>query len=180
MAHYLSYHLTSLSYVNVPIALLSDFLPSAWDDASIFDNIINNNTFKYKPNNSQLKLYTYNNGWDDRDYIIFNTADPTTARNISPVFDDKIAKNTVRTSNTTGCIVPLFDATGSQVTDEFRNGFTIPRLQDQEVTWVHTGQTTRYNERVGTELHIHHPTQAVRTRHYLHTYTCTLLIYQIY
>ena len=136
----------SLSYVNVPIALLSDFLPSTWDDASIFDNIVNSSIFKYKPNNSQLKLYTYNDGWDDRDYIIFNTADPTTARNISPIFDNKIAKNTVRTSNTTGCIAPLIDATGSLVTDEFRNGFTIPRLIDQEVTWIHTGQSSRADE----------------------------------
>lgn len=136
----------SLSYVNVPIALLSDFLPSTWDDASIFDNIVDSSIFKYKPNNSQLKLYTYNDGWDDRDYIIFNVTDPTTARNIRPSYDEKIAKNTIRTSNTTGCIVPLIDATGSLVTDEFRNGFTIPRLQDQEVTWVHTGQTNRYNE----------------------------------
>lgn len=140
----LSYN--GMSYVNVPIALLSDFLPSTWDNASIFDNIVNSSIFKYKPNNSQLKLYTYNDGWDNRDYIIFNTADPTTARNISPVFDEKIAKNTVRTSNTTGCIAPIVDATGSLVTDEFRNGFTIPRLTDQEVTWVHTGQTSRADE----------------------------------
>lgn len=132
-------------YVNAPIALLSDFLPSTWDDASIFDNLIDNNVFKYKPNNSQLKLYTYNDGWDDRDYIIFNTADPTTARSIILTATSyTTAYNTVA-AGLTGCITDIIDEskyTGSSY-KMFRNGLAIPKFTTDDIqqTNPQTGQT---------------------------------------
>jgi hypothetical protein len=138
-------------YANAPIALLSDFLPSTWDDASIFDNLIDNNTFKYKPNNSQLKLYTYNDGWDDRDYIIFNTADPTMARNIIPTATGyKATYNTVAASPT-GCITDVIDEsmfTSSNYKD-FRNGLAIPRFTTDTLQWNNpqTGQSRQIDER---------------------------------
>lgn len=123
-------------YVYVPIALLSDFLPSTWDDASIFDILIDDNTFKYKPNNSQLKLYTYNDGWDDRDYIIFNVADPTMARKITP---KTTGYNTVYrpvAASSTGCITDIIDEsmfTGPNY-QNFSNGLAIPRFTTDYIT----------------------------------------------
>ena len=137
-------------YVNAPIALLSDFLPSTWDDASIFDNLIDNNTFKYKPNNSQLKLYTYNDGWDDRDYIIFNTDDPTTARNIIPTATGyNNTYNTVPTSST-GCITDIIDESmfTSSTYQNFRNGLAIPRFTTNNIQQSNpqSGQTRQLDE----------------------------------
>lgn len=137
-------------YVNAPIALLSDFLPSTWDDASIFDNLIDNNTFKYKPNNSQLKLYTYNDGWDDRDYIIFNTDDPTTARNIIPTATGyNNTYNTVPTSST-GCITDMIDESmfTSSTYQNFRNGLAIPRFTTNNIQQSNpqSGQTRQLDE----------------------------------
>ena len=135
-------------YVNAPIALLSDFLPSTWDDASIFDNLTDTNTFKYKPNNSQLKLYTYNDGWDDRDYIIFNTADPTLAKNIIPVAGDHSDLNfNAVTSSLTGCITDILD--GSIYNQDFRNGLAIPKFTTKKIkqTNTQTGQSIQLNER---------------------------------
>lgn len=137
-------------YVNAPIALLSDFLPSTWDDASIFDNLIDNNTFKYKPNNSQLKLYTYNDGWDDRDYIIFNTADPETARNIIPTATGYTTAYNKVAASPTGCITDIIDEskyTGSTYKD-FRNGLAIPKFTHNTIQQSNpqTGQSRELDE----------------------------------
>lgn len=127
-------------YVNAPIALLSDFLPSTWDEASIFDNLTDSNTFKYKPNNSQLKLYTYNDGWDDRDYIIFNTDDPETARNIIPTATGFSNSPSAKISVTTGRLAEMEDPdTLSNQYAAFRNGFQIPRFTTNTITWSNSG-----------------------------------------
>lgn len=124
------------TYVYVPIALLSDFLPSTWDDASIFDNLINDGTFKYKPNNSQLKLYTYNDGWDDRDYIIFNVADPAMARRITPKITNYISNYRPVAASSTGCITGIIDESmfTSPTYQNFRNGLALPRFTTNYIT----------------------------------------------
>lgn len=124
------------TYVFFPIALLSDFLPSTWDDASIFDNLINDGTFKYKPNNSQLKLYTYNDGWDDRDYIIFNVADPTRARTITPKKSNYSNNYRPVAASSTGCITGIIDESmfTSPNYQSFRNGLAIPRFINNYIT----------------------------------------------
>lgn len=127
-------------YVNAPIALLSDFLPSTWDDASIFDNLIDSNTFKYKPNNSQLKLYTYNDGWDDRDYIIFNADDPETARSIILTATGVSNSPSVRISVTTGRLAEMEDPDSfSSQYAAFRGGFQIPRFTTNTIAWSNSG-----------------------------------------
>lgn len=137
-------------YITVPIALLSDFLPSTWDDASIFDNLINDGTFKYKPNNSQLKLYTYNDGWDDRDYIIFNVTDPTMARNITPTVTSY--NNNYRTvaASSTGCITDIIDESMFTIPTykNFRNGLAIPRFTTNYINRAEepNGQNRQLNE----------------------------------
>lgn len=138
-------------YVNAPIALLSDFLPSTWDDVSIFDNLIDNNTFKYKPNNSQLKLYTYNDGWDDRDYIIFNTDDPTTARSIIPTATSYTTAYNKVAASPTGCITDIIDEsnyTGSTY-KIFRNGLAIPKFTTDTIQQSNpqSGQSRQLDER---------------------------------
>lgn len=127
-------------YVNAPIALLSDFLPSTWDEASIFDNLVDTNTFKYKPNNSQLKLYTYNDGWDDRDYIIFNTDDPETARSIILSATGFSNSPSVKIAVTTGRLAEMEDpdAISSQYA-AFRDGIQIPRFTTNTITWSNSG-----------------------------------------
>lgn len=127
-------------YVNAPIALLSDFLPSTWDDASIFDNLVDSNTFKYKPNNSQLKLYTYNDGWDDRDYIIFNADDPETARNITLMATGFSNSPSVKISVTTGRLVEMEDPDAFSIQyAAFHNGFQIPRFTTNTISWSNSG-----------------------------------------
>lgn len=117
-------------YAIVPIALLSDFLPSTWDDASIFDNLINDNTFKYKPNNSQLKLYTYNDGWDDRDYIIFNVENPAIPRSITPTVTSYNSNYRPVAASSAGFITDIIDESmfTSPNYKNFRNGLAIPRF----------------------------------------------------
>lgn len=137
-------------YATVPIALLSDFLPSTWDDASIFDNLIDDNVFKYKPNNSQLKLYTYNNGWDDRDYIIFDTDIPAIVANIIPTTTSyNNAYNTV-TNTLTGCITDIIDESmfTSSNYQNFRNGLAIPRFTTDYIRQYisQTGQNMQLDE----------------------------------
>lgn len=127
-------------YVNAPIALLSDFLPSTWDEASIFDNLIDTNTFKYKPNNSQLKLYTYNDGWDDRDYIIFNTDDPETARSIILMATAFSSSPNETITRTTGRLVEIAHADSlSGQFAAFRNGLAIPRFKTNTISWSNSG-----------------------------------------
>lgn len=134
-------------YVNAPIALLSDFLPSTWDDASIFDNLTDNSVFKYKPNNSQLKLYTYNDGWDDRDYIIFNTADPETARNIILTATGVSNSPSVKISVTTGRLAEMEDPDSfSGQYAAFRKGFQIPRFTTNTITWSNSGNPRQKSE----------------------------------
>lgn len=140
----------SRKYVDVPIALLSDFLPSTWDDASIFDNLINDGTFKYKPNNSQLKLYTYNDGWDDRDYIIFNVADPTMARHIIPTVTNYNNNYRPVAASLTGCITDIIDESMFTIPTykSFRNGLAIPRFVSNYITMAEmpNGQNRTLNE----------------------------------
>lgn len=127
-------------YVNAPIALLSDFLPSTWDEASIFDNLIDTNTFKYKPNNSQLKLYTYNDGWDDRDYIIFNADDPETARNIILTATGFSNSPSVKIAVTTGRLAEMEDPDSfSSQYAAFRKGLQIPRFTTNTISWSNSG-----------------------------------------
>ena len=127
-------------YVNAPMALLSDFLPSTWDDASIFDNLIDSNTFKYKPNNSQLKLYTYNDGWDDRDYIIFNADDPETARSIILMATAFSSSPNETITKTTGRLVELAHTNSlSGQFAAFRNGLAIPRFKTNTISWSNSG-----------------------------------------
>lgn len=137
-------------YINVPIALLSDFLPSTWDDASIFDNIINDGTFKYKPNNSQLKLYTYNDGWDDRDYIIFNVESPTMARNLTPTTKDYSGNYRPVAASSAGCITDIIDESMFTIPtyQSFRNGLAIPRFTSNYITRAEepNGQNRTLNE----------------------------------
>lgn len=138
------------SSATVPIALLSDYLPSTWDEASIFDNLLAPDVFKYKPNNSYLKLYTYNDGWDDRDYIIFNTVDPTRAREIIPQYDTYISDTNTVTTNTTGLIaeiVPSGVSSGSAYRI-YNDGLAYPRFVTDTVKWMQrpSGQLTILNE----------------------------------
>ena len=137
-------------YAIVPIALLSDFLPSTWDDASIFDNVINDGTFKYKPNNSQLKLYTYNDGWDDRDYIIFNVTDPTMARNLTPTVTSYSNNYRPVAASTAGFITDIIDESMFTIPtyQSFRNGLAIPRFTNNYITRAEmpNGQNRSLNE----------------------------------
>ena len=134
----------SATYVAVPIARLTDFLPASWDDASIFDNVYNNNIFKYKSNNSYLKLYTYNDGWDDRDYIIFNS-ETTTASSISTQYDTFGGVYQVSTASTSGCIAEIINKsmlTGNNL-NNYGDGYAIPRFQDDRIQYSNpsTGQS---------------------------------------
>ena len=137
-------------YINVPIALLSDFLPSTWDDASIFDNLINDSTFKYKPNNSHLKLYTYNDGWDDRDYIIFNVENPAIPRNITPTVTSYSNNYRPVAASSAGCITDIIDESmfTSSNYQNFRNGLAIPRFTTNYITRAEepNGQNRPLNE----------------------------------
>ena len=138
------------SSATVPIALLDDFLPSTWDDASIFDNLLAPDVFKYKPNNSYLKLYTYNDGWDDRDYIIFNTVDPTRAREIVPQYDIYISDTNTVTTNTTGLIAEIVpsDVSSGSAYRIYNDGLVYPRFVTDTVKWMQrpSGQLTILNE----------------------------------
>ena len=148
-ALYVRTTIQSATFVAVPIARLSDFLPTSWDEASIFDNVTNTNIFKYKSNNSYLKLYTYNDGWDDRDYITFRTTN-TTAQAISIQKDTYSGTNRVSTANTSGYIANVIDRSmlsGNYLTN-YGDGYAIPRFIANTVK-VHdntTSQTSTLNE----------------------------------
>lgn len=148
-ALYVRTTIQSATFVAVPIARLSDFLPTSWDEASIFDNVTNTNIFKYKSNNSYLKLYTYNDGWDDRDYIAFRITN-TTAQAISIQKDTYSGTNRVSTANTSGYIANVIDRSmlsGNYLTN-YGDGYAIPRFIANTVK-VHdntTSQTSTLNE----------------------------------
>lgn len=136
--------------VDVPIAKLSDFLPTSWNEASIFDNVINTNTFKYKPNNSYLKLYTYNDGWDDRDYIkaTFYQNTPQSIK-VTNDADDITLSNA--TANTSGYIADMIDSNtlnGTATLNMFTGGIAIPRFTNTKIGFYNasTGQTSNLNE----------------------------------
>lgn len=148
-ALYVRTTLQSATFVAVPIARLSDFLPTSWDEASIFDNVTDTNIFKYKPNNSYLKLYTYNDGWDDRDYIVFR---PTiiTAQSISTQNDTYSGAYRVSTANTSGFIANVIDRSmlsGNYLTN-YGDGYAIPRFAANTVKVRNntTSQTSTLNE----------------------------------
>lgn len=148
-ALYVRTTLQSATFVAVPIARLSDFLPTSWDEASIFDNVYNTNIFKYKPNDSYLKLYTYNDGWDDRDYIAFRPT-ITTAQNISTQKDTYSGSNRVSTANTSGFIANIIDRSmlsGNYLTN-YGDGYAIPRFVANTVKVRNhtTSQTSTLNE----------------------------------
>lgn len=148
-ALYVRTTLQSATFVAVPIARLSDFLPTSWDEASIFENVTNTNIFKYKPNDSYLKLYTYNDGWDDRDYIAFRPT-TTTAQAISIHKDTYSGTNRVSTANTSGYIANVIDRSmlsGNYLTN-YGDGYAIPRFiaNTVKVRDDTTSQTSTLNE----------------------------------
>ena len=139
----------SATFVAVPIARLSDFLPTSWDEASIFDNVTDTNVFQYKPNNSYLKLYTYNDGWDDRDYITFRPTN-TTARNISVQSDSFGGSFNTTTPNTSGYITYIFNKymlSGNNF-NNYGDGYAIPRFAANTIKLYDatTSQTSTLNE----------------------------------
>lgn len=148
-ALYVRTTLQSATFVVVPIARLSDFLPTSWDEASIFDNVYNANIFKYKSNDSYLKLYTYNDGWDDRDYITFRPTF-TTAQNILTQKDTFGGTYRVSTANTSGFIANIFDRSMLSVNylTNYGDGYAIPRFiaNTVKVRDHTTSQTSTLNE----------------------------------
>lgn len=148
-ALYVRTTLPTATFVAVPIARLSDFLPTSWDEASIFDNVYDTNIFKYKHNGSYLKLYTYNDGWDDRDYIAFRPTS-TTAQNISTQSDTNDGTYRVSTANTSGFIANIIDRSmlsGKDLTN-YGDGYAIPRFVANTVKVLNntTSQTSTLNE----------------------------------
>ena len=136
--------------VDVPIAKLSDFLPTSWNEASIFDNVINNNTFNYKPNNSYLKLYTYNDGWDDRDYIkaTFSQNATQSIRATNDTYNTTLSN---ATANTSGYIADIIDSntlSGTATLNRFTGGIAIPRFTSTKIAFYNasTSQTSNLNE----------------------------------
>lgn len=136
--------------VDVPIAKLSDFLPTSWNEASIFDNMASSNTFSYKPNNSYLKFYTYNDGWDDRDYIkatFYNSATQT-IRVTNDTYNTTLSN---ATANTSGYIADIIDSdtlSGTDTLNMFTGGIAIPRFVTTKIGFYNasTSQTSNLNE----------------------------------
>ena len=136
--------------VAVPIAKLSDFLPTSWNEASIFDNVINTNTFSYKPNNSYLKLYTYNDGWDDRDYIKATFYQNAT-QSIKVTNDTYNTTLSNATANTSGYIADIIDSntlSGTATLSSYTGGIAIPRFSNTKIAFYNasTSQTSNINE----------------------------------
>ena len=123
--------------VNVPIAKLSNYIPASWDEASIFDNMVSTSTFQFKPNDTYLKLYTYNDGWDDRDYIRYINGGTT--KPISVQANTTVNIYPTETGlGTTGLIGTLIDwtSTGNLLIPRFANKkFNINTLSYPEATY---------------------------------------------
>lgn len=141
---------SSSIFINVPIARLTNYMPTSWNEASIFDNMVNSNIFKYKLNNSYLKLYTYNDGWDDRDYIIF---EPTSTANLTIQTDNESSSpySSVTTADLVGAGLKgaLFDSTMmTGPAASYIGGRVIPRIVGTtfKVYGTTTSQSTTYND----------------------------------
>ena len=142
-----------LNYINFPVAKLTNYLPASWNEASIFDNMQSNTKFKYKLNDSYLKLYVYSSfvrGWDDRDYIIFASNSST---NLSIDANYQTAGNgnnfTVSTSNLTGSGLKgaVLDSTTMPEAD-YIGGYAIPKISATrfQIYDTATSQSTQYND----------------------------------
>ena len=141
---------SSSTFVSVPIARLTNYLPTSWNEASIFDNMIDSNVFKYKLNDSYLKLYTYNDGWDDRDYIIF---EPISTANVTIQTDYQTTgpDSSVTTADLVGAGLKgaLYDSTMMTGTAaNYIGGRVIPRIAGTtfKVYNPTTRQSTTYND----------------------------------
>ena len=130
------------NFVFVPIATLSNYIPTTWDEVSIFDNMTNANTFKFKPNDTYLKLYTYNDGWDDRDYIIYtNDGSSRTVSMESSSWSGNTSGTGSLSSGLTGTVLDTTQfTTGSAAA--YAGAYLIPRYTENKIKY----QGTKYNE----------------------------------
>lgn len=136
------------TFVYIPIAKITNYIPASWDEASIFDNLINTNTFTFKPNGTYVKLYTYNNGWDDRDYIIYtnngNTRSINTAKDSS--WGRTVTGSGSAASGLTGTVLDWSQP--DSIPAGYDGAYLIPRFTDAKFKHVSasTGTTTSLNE----------------------------------